>query len=236
MPDQEGEIILSGSIEEVKSALTTMKAIQRMLGWYGANQPIVVAPREVAPKRKGKMKVTLHFFEDLANTDPNYQPTQGILGFRLMNKDYSRMNLDDLKALGNRIHNKFGDAGGFVWKKGKDLYSYTEWDKGYQLQVIAISLAEAKRVIEQVLDIQNHSPDWENLNKVIPEEPMSKYPTIPDKEVIFGVSARTQRQRPIADVRFRYATLYLPKFNRAITLVDRKGKIIDSLPSWLTTS
>lgn len=225
----------SGTPEQLAQMLPIAEMMYQMLQ-ATKDEPIVVTPKELAPKRKGKMKVNLHFVEDLANTDPDYQPVKGNIGFRLMNKNYSQMNLNDLKALGSRIHNKFGDAGKFVWKKGKDLYSYSDWDKGYQLQIIAINVAEAKRVIEQVLDIQNHSPDWENLNKVIPEEPMSRYPTLPDKEIIFGVSIRPQRQRPIADVRFRYASLYIPKFNRAIILVDRKGKIIDSLPNWLTAS
>ncbi len=122
----------------------------------------------------------------------------------------------------NKVKTAFAQPS-FVWKKGKELYSYTDWDKGYQLQLLCRNETEARRVVEQVLDIQSHSPNWERLRKNEAVDAASSYPTIPGTQTILGKSRKKPRRRPIADVRFQYALLHVHGLPRAITLVDRSG-------------
>jgi hypothetical protein len=158
-------------------------------------------------RRRNKPKVTLYFQEDLQDVADDYDPVAGEIGFRLMDAGGD----DDItesaaKALGQQIKSLFGGSG-FIWRKGKDLVSYSDWEKGYQLQILCRDKDEGKRVIERVLSIQNHNPNWENMNYIANEQPSARYPTIPLRKPVLGRMQRMQRERPIADVRFQYASV-----------------------------
>ena len=64
-------------------------------------------------------------------------------------------------------------SGGYVWRKGKVRASYSDWDKGYQFQLLCRNESDARTLIGKVLDIQGHTPDWENLNISENSEPAS---------------------------------------------------------------
>lgn len=100
------------------------------------------------------------------------------------------------------------------------------------MQILCRDKTEGKRVVEQVLDIKGDSPNWEYLNLVTNDQPMNKYPTIPEREVVLGESRRMPRSRPIADVRFRYARLQLPGTGAIVNLVDTENR----LPNLLVVS
>jgi len=171
--------------------------------------------------RKYKPQISLFFLEDHNDIEPGYSPITGEISFRLMNQESNSLSMSEVTNYANRIKTQFATASGFIWKKGKEMVSYTDWKKGYQLQLLCRDKAEGRRVIEQVLDIQAHTPDWKNMNKSGNEEPASAYPTIPPTEIILGKPRRLPRRRPIADVRFQYALLDLHELPNPICLVDR---------------
>ncbi|NJR71417.1 MAG: hypothetical protein HC771_24445 [Synechococcales cyanobacterium CRU_2_2] len=179
--------------------------------------------------RRGKPVIKLYFTEDYDDVEIGYQRVKGQISFRLMSQTVEGLTNAEAIQYGNRIKTAFGSAGGFIWQKGKILASYADWEKGYQLQLLVRTEAEAKRVIEQVLDIQQHSPDWEYLSYKVADSPSQAYPTIPPTQIILGKSRRLARRRPTANVRFKTALLFVPGLASPIALYDRSGAYPEAL-------
>lgn len=183
-------------------------------------------------KRIGKPKVSLFFLED-----SNYnkkQPKKGItegarrqeglIGFRLMNESTQSFSEANARALGNKIKNTFGSDGGFVWNKGKTMYSYTDWENGYQFQLLCRNESEPKRIITTVLSLQGHTPNWKNFNIVKNDEEATKYPENSGTHVVMGEVLPLPQYRPLVDVRFQYAYVKLDGVIQPINLYARNNK------------
>lgn len=166
-------------------------------------------------------KITLYFLEDLGDVAEGYSPVDGQISVRLMNHDQGSITETIARTYATRIKTAFAAGSGFVWKKGKTMCSYSDWPKGYQLQLLCRNETEGRRIVEQVLDIQNDTPDWSNFNKKENAEPAQAYPTIPERDRIYGETRRQPRRRPIADVRFQTAFLDVLGLSAPIILVDR---------------
>lgn len=173
--------------------------------------------------RKFKPQIMLYFLEDLGDTDDTYAPVAGEISFRLMDHDSSSINPTVAQIYANRIETRFAEGGGYIWRKGKVMCSYSDWSKGYQLQLLCRNDNDARLLIERVLDIQNDTPDWEKMNVSENQEPAAAYPTLPGNDLIYGKSRRAPRRRPIADVRFQYAVLNVHGLVNPVPLVDRSG-------------
>lgn len=178
---------------------------------------------------KFKPQITLFFIEDPQDVDAGYAPITGEISFRLMNQTTETLSQAEAVTYANRVKTAFGSGSGFVWKKGKVMAAYTDRDRGYALQLLVRDEVEGKRVIEQILDVQQHTPDWKFLTVTKNEEPASAYPTIPPNQVILGKSRRLPRKRPIGDVRFQYAHLNIWGIANPVTLVDRTGRFSNAL-------
>jgi hypothetical protein len=75
--------------------------------------------------------------------------------------------------------------------------------------------------VEKVLEIQNHIPDWKNANYKINEKPNERYPILPSTKTIFGKLKRMPRERPIAEVRFRYAAILIRGMTQPTILYEQ---------------
>lgn len=173
--------------------------------------------------RKFKPQISLYFQEDIGDIAPGYAPVTGEISFRLMNHTSSSINPSVATTYANRIRTNFGNGGGFVWRKGRLMVSYSDWSKGYQLQLLCRSETEGREVINRVLDIQNDTPQWKYCNVSENEESGSAYPPVPELELVYGNSRRMPRRRPVADVRFQYATLNVHGLQNPVVLFDRSG-------------
>lgn len=180
---------------------------------------------------KFKPQISLYFAEDYDDVDAGETRVTGEIGIRLMRETEATLTEADVKSYANKIKSLFATGGGFTWRKGRYMFSYTETEKGYRLQILAASEAEAKRIIEQVLDIQSHTPNWDNLNKSEAINSASKYPTVPPRKTILGKSRKMPRRRPVASVKFQYALLHIYGLPNPIVLVDRSWKYRDPVAS-----
>ncbi len=172
--------------------------------------------------RKFRPQIKLYFREDFEDVDPDYAPVAGEITVRLMDHSSDTITEAIATTYANRIRSSFGVGGsGFIWRKGKDLASYTDWNKGYQLQLLVRNVTDARAIIENVLDIQNDTPVWSKMNYLENQEPSAAFPTIPPTDYIYGETRRTPRKRPIADVRFQYALLHIHGVSSPIVLYDR---------------
>lgn len=185
-------------------------------------QPIYGIPvYDLQAQRKFRPQIFLYFIEDESDIEPGYPPIDGQITFRLMDEESETLTQGKVETLANRIRSAFATGNGFVWRKGKVMCPYTDWKRGYQLQLQSRDEAEGRRVIEQVLDIQGHTPDWKNFNPSNNAEPAQAYPTLPGTLHILGKNYRLPRRRAIADVRFQYALLHLYGKPQPLCLVDR---------------
>jgi hypothetical protein len=173
---------------------------------------------------KFKPQITLFFAEDADDVELGYSRVTGEVSIRLIEENESTITEANVKAYANKIKSLFGGGTPFIWKKGRNMYSYTDTEKGYRLQILSTTQSEAKRLIEQVLDIQSHTPSWENLNESESASASTKYPPLPQRKTILGKSRRMPRRRPVASVKFQYALLHLHGLPNPIVLVDRSWK------------
>lgn len=172
--------------------------------------------------RRFRPQIKLYFREDLEDVEPGYTPVAGEITFRLMAHSSETITPSIAATFANRVKLALGAGGsGHIWRKGKDMANYTDWGKGYQLQLLVRSEAEGRELIGKVLDIQNDSPQWSKMTYSTNEEPMAAYPTIPEVDYIYGQTRRLPRKRPIASCRFQYALLHVHGIASPIVLYDR---------------
>lgn len=216
--------ILVGNAREVATATSMLLAMEQMFQAYksaGGNGGS--RDTDFKPKRSGKIKVRLNFVEPLSDVDADFYPVPGEISFRLMNDDPKTISLSRIQAIATKIKEKFNN---FTWRKGKAMCSYTYWEQGYQLQVLAIDGNEGRRIVDQVLEIQGHSFEAESFNVNTSWSPTTRYPVLPDKALIAGELIREDRQRPIANVKFISAEIFFPRIRRGIPILDESMQII----------
>lgn len=195
-----------------------------ILGHASINQPFYGVPiASYQESRAFKPQIQLSFIEDAQDVEDGYAPVTGEISIRLMSEEPETMTEADVLRYANRVKTLFAASNGFIWRKGKVMVSYTDKKRGYQLQLLCRTKEEGRRVIEQVLDIQTHTPDWKNMNVSQNEEPAERHPTIPPRQFILGRQRRMPRSRPIADCRFVAGYLHMHGLPNPIVLVDRTG-------------
>ncbi|MEM6837683.1 MAG: hypothetical protein AAF609_12605 [Cyanobacteria bacterium P01_C01_bin.120] len=181
--------------------------------------------------RKFKPQVTLYFQEDIGDVEPSFSPVTGQITFRLMTYEGGNLNPAIAQTLANRIETNFGVGGGYLWRKGRLMATYTDNERGYKLQIYARTEGDARDLIDRVLDIQTHTPNWENLNISENQNAAAAYPTLPPNDVIYGSSRRLPRKRPVASVRFQASYLNIWGLTNPVTLYDRTGLYPSALVS-----
>ena len=229
LDSQRGRLRWAVTIKENDSALIVglrLFLFYVILGQAAAMQtPIYGIP--VPGYQEGRVfqpQIELIFIEDYQDVEQGYAPVSGSIRFRVMNRDSATMTEADVNSLALKVRSNFATGPGFVWRKGRIMASYTDRRRGYKLQLPVRTEAEARRVIEQVLDIQSHVPDWENLNISQNENETARYPIVPPTVRILNRTRRGVRRRPIADVRFTAAMLHIHGLPNPIVLVDRSGR------------
>ncbi len=163
-------------------------------------------------------QVQLHFREDkyLASTN-NRRPASSRVSYRWRETDYTTTNIN---ALANKIYADFVSPV-FFYQKGRTLYTYNDLQLGYQFQVLADSEADAKKIIEQTIRLQDEiEPDW--TDKLRKHEDNKNYAT-PGTVRVMGETITKPKRRPIARVEFQYAELFIPGTTKPLILVDRTG-------------
>lgn len=178
-------------------------------------------------QRKFRPQVHLYFSQDSLKVLKGDDPITGTISWRIMDETSETMSRSKLEFIANKIKSEFGGGDGFTWKKGREMVTYSDWDKGLQLQILSKTTADGERVIRKVLDVIGtpFKPKRMNVNKNQAES--ERYPTTPERENILGSTVELPRERPVVDVRFRYATLNLHGLKRPIHLYDKTLRLVD---------
>jgi hypothetical protein len=167
-------------------------------------------------------QVVLHFRETPEDAKAaNRYPLRGQVGFRLLDKNPSKA---EAVALGQRIKNLFATPK-FRYKKGRVKVSYKDKDKGYQMILTVFDEAEARRVIQQTLEINNHTPDWE----LLADTESGRNFTVKRTKQILGKTVELPKHRQIGNVYFHHAELKIHGLVNDVILCDTSGRFPDAL-------
>lgn len=231
----DNKIILKGNAKLLKPVITEIMALHQLLenldieGGGGDE-------KEMYPGRRYHPQIRLHFTEDTnyrqTVNNPAYQGLKreiGRLTFRLMNETSETISKGELSRISRAIKDLFGINGGYVWNKGKELYCYADWAKGYQLQMLVPSATQARDLVTKILSIQGHTPQWIFLTKSENQAELERYPETPQTKIILGETVTLARVRPRVEVRFRYADARVHKLMKPIILFDRTSKKVGAL-------
>lgn len=180
-------------------------------------------------QRKFKPHVHLYFSQNSLDVLKGDDPITGTISWRIMNESSESITRSKIELLANKIKSEFGGGTGFTWKKGRQMCTYTDWDNGIQLQILAKTINDGERLIRKVLDVAGvtFKPKRMNVNKNQAES--ERYPTTPERQNILGDSVELPRERPIVDVRFRYATLSIHGLKKPIHLYDKTLRLVDCI-------
>lgn len=232
MTDSES-IKVQGTKKELMQLIPQLVALRTLIESRDIGTVFIDDNASPPVRRRGKPKISLYFVQDSNFKSTGTQSTKshgkrrrdGVISFRLMDESPATFSEANQKAIAQRIKQVFGANGGFVWEKGKDLYAYTDWDLGYQLELLTKTETEARRITTSVLSIQGHTPDWSKFTHSKATQPESKYPVVPGRKIIAGQEVELIEQRPVVDVRFHYAYATVEGLIDPIGLYDRRGKL-----------
>ena len=204
-------------------------------------QPIYGVPvKEFDRSFKYKPQIHLRFYQPRFNipssTNNNglsSKPIESTISFRLMNETSESLTITELERYANRIKTNFGNGGGYRWEKGKTTVSYFDKERGYRLKLFCKTKSDGKSLIEQILDIQQHTPDWSRMTTIENEEPLERYPTVPSPRTqrILGKFVDRPIERPVVDVRYRYNTISIHGLGHPRALHDLTNTFANPLAS-----
>ena len=80
--------------------------------------------------RRFKPQIKLYFQEDIQDVEPTFSPVTGEVSFRLMDHETATITPAIAQTYANRIETNFGVGGGFLWRKGRVMCTYTDRERG----------------------------------------------------------------------------------------------------------
>ncbi len=197
------------------------KAQDLQIPYYGIPTGALQAQRKFRPQ------VTLYFAQDAIDIRKGEDPIVGEISWRIMDETSESITRSKIEFIANRIKAEFGGGQGFVWQRGRYMVSYAHWDSGLQLQILSRTPAEGERVIRKVLEVHGATFQRKRMNVVENQDELERYPATPRRETILGESVELPRERPLVNVRFRYATLTLHGLKKPIHLFDKTLRLVD---------
>ncbi|WP_138500955.1 hypothetical protein [Nostoc sp. PA-18-2419] len=223
VPDE--RIVLGGREELLKPVIIQTLATHEQFN--GRDMGIIYGsiPADM-PERRHRPEVVLKFY-----CKQNKNPSKGAItdalsmqiAFRLMNKGKEDFATDEyLKKLANAIHREFATPPLKI-EKGRQTYTYSDFEKGYQFKLDVKNETEAKRIIKKVLDIQQHKFDDDKF-RVGSKKANGVIQTIPDKVTIRGKIEEIPISGKSGIVTFQYAYLNVGVNVPPINLIDLTGK------------
>lgn len=222
VPDE--RIVLAGREELLRPIIIQTLATEHQFA--GRDMGIIYgAIAADMPERRFKPEVVLSFYRNQNNNKEKGAVVDKLsmqISFRLMNKGKEDFATDVyLKTLADVIYRKFASPP-FKINKGKNTYTYCDFEKGYQLKLDVTTQSEARRIVEQILDIQGHKVDDNLLRKG--SVPVNAVSTIPEKVTIRGKVQKLPVKGKEGEVKFIFAYLNVGVAVPPINLVDLTGK------------
>lgn len=226
-------ITIDTSLKDFPERIETLLDLYQLVKSKDVGNFYGLPEQEVLERSARRPQIIMLFEQPAKELNENFpRAVVGRVSCRIMNKDSTNITPQDLESYAGRIKTLFGGETPFIWERGKESYSYTDHIKGYRLKVLAANEQAARKVVEQVLDIQSHSPDWEFMNKNTPVVAAeTKYDDTPGRKTILGKPYREPRRRPRVTLKFWKAEIFIPGIAGNILLCDRTGYLYRANPT-----
>lgn len=182
-------------------------------------------------QRKYRPQIVLFFKQDLEESNLNKSPVQAQISYRLMNKTSETITTALLTSIAKKIKDEFGGTTEFIWRRGKDLATYTDKANGYQFTLLVRNKTDAKNIISKVLNTNSDIPKWEHLRYQEADVPNEAFPASRGRMTILNQVIEEPVRRPISNVRFQYAYCSLWGKGKPVTLYDKSFRYFDALVS-----
>lgn len=233
MPDQEGEIILHGNYAQLTEQLFLTKSIQQMIKWYSSDGDPSIISKSGGVKRNDKVSLMFYFLEEKAKSTSDVfvdkrRPLSGTISMRLMElesptrKNEIAYTKEQFVTLGEKVKAQLATPP-IIWYKGKKLYSYSDWQRGLQFQLLARDEVSARTVINACLDVRGYSFNEECFNLVENKAEAQRYPDTSDSITLLGQKTYFKKERPVVPVVFQWAKLYFPTIDESFLLYSRRN-------------
>lgn len=164
-----------------------------------------------------KPEIKLYFLQSRVGIPKDQIPANGTITYRIMHESSTSLTQAEMRTRANKIKALFTQPSLFTWHKGKEKFTYVDKLNGYNFKLFVTTETEAKRIIEQVLDIESKSPDFDRL---VHHDDKATYSNVTQTKFIYGKNRKVSRRRPTEDVKFRYASLKVNGIPRPIYIVD----------------
>jgi hypothetical protein len=228
------EVWLNRNIETESTVFsgTDMQLINHciQLEYEGGGSANIKSKGGNLPYLKGQPLITLEFIQDPdkvgVSFDGNLIPqVTGTITFRIMDKtddpksDLEKISKTDLQNYAKRISEEFGANGGYVWEKGKAVLSYRSRKQGFEGWYLVKHKTSGITLVEKLLAITGKKIETTCIKFSETENASAAYPETSSKTIILGEEIELARERPVVDVRFREASIHLPRSRKTIQLV-----------------
>jgi hypothetical protein len=219
------KVIIESTLEELSDRIEALTEEYQINQGKDIGTFYILPEQEVIERAARRPQILMLFKQPAKELTENFpRAVDSRVSFRLMEKTKQNITKQDLEFYAGRIKTLFGGDTPFIWERGKGLYTYLDQIKGYRLQVLAVSEQAAKKVMEQVLDVQSHSPDWTECFGIhTSPTPEEKYDDTPGRETILGESYKEPRRRPRVTMEFFKAEIHIPGIMGNTLLCDRTG-------------
>jgi hypothetical protein len=210
----------------IKDTDTSTMTLIRLVLYYvvikGYGIPEIYSiPFESVMNLKYKPQIHLHFEQSYRDVLEGDYPVAGEIKVRIVNETTATLTNADALKYAIKIKALFGSGNGFTWAKGKDMFTYTDTSKGYKMQLLVQSETEGRRIVEKILEIQAHTPDWQYAQYKKNLEPTQAYPTSPPNTTIMSKSVKAFHKRRVCTVRFQVAFLHVQGLPKPVVLYDK---------------
>lgn len=220
LPDK---YIVSGTPDQLVVLLPLLQALHLGLNDLKSSPSSESEEDNSHPEFRDKVKIKLIF----TGKSRTGKPKRTAKSIRLVKENYRTITYEKIKDYALRTNSALNTL---TVNLGKIQYNYVRWSQGYQLQqMYCANEGEARKWVEALLDIQQHSPDWDFLKNDAPTNPDGLFPEIPGKEMIAGISVKQEQKRPYGTITWHAAYIKFPKIRVYQKLCDNDGYIIPNL-------
>lgn len=169
----------------------------------------------------GRPLVKLYFY-----SNENGKTGQGEISFRLTNESDTSLSKSKLRQLAQKIVDTFGKPTPYVWSKGTITVSYNGREQGLKGYYYSKSKSDGIDLIKNILAITGQEMKLSRCRVSESQDVSTAYPQTPSTVTILGESRKLPVIRPIVEVKFIHADLFLTSLTQPIRLVDRSNRIL----------
>jgi hypothetical protein len=228
--EESESIVLSGTTEQL------IQHIIQIEYEGGGGEEVTRKGKKHLPPLVGQPEVFFHFQEDKPSVT-NYK-IRAEKSFRLMkvtdspyNNDLNKISNSDLRNLANRILQNFYVGGiGIIWQKGRECVSYkgrVPRSQGMDSWHYCRSKQDGIELFDRLGAVAGVAIDRKFLRRTTVEDESGAFAATPQQAIVLGKPVEIPLQRPVCNVRFVRAEIYLPFSRQSIPLVVGGRNVAD---------